>query len=60
MLQPFVGAVCEFSGRFGDCCPLHVRCCGLEVVRVGVQQGIDAPPAYRLKDLCLPEDGGKL
>ena len=35
MLQVLVGAVCYLFGRFGNGPPLHVRCRGLGVVRVG-------------------------
>ena len=35
MLQVFVGAVCELLRCLGNGRPLHVRCCGLGVFRVG-------------------------
>ena len=35
MLQVFVGAVCELFCCLGNGRPLHVRCRGLGVVRVG-------------------------
>ena len=35
MLQVFVGAVCELFCCLGNRSPLHVRCCGLGVFRVG-------------------------
>ena len=35
MLQVFVGAVCELLRRLGNGRPLHARCRGLGVLRVG-------------------------
>ena len=36
MLQVFMGAVRELLRCLGNDCPLHVRCCALGVLRVGV------------------------
>ena len=64
MLQVPVGAVCELLCCLGNGRPLHVRRCGLGVLRVGAQQGVDGcgdeSPADRLEYLSLLEEGGEL
>ena len=64
MLQVFVGAAGEVFRCFGNGGPLHVRCHGLGVVRVGAGQGVDGIGdelrADRLEYLGLLEDGGEL
>ena len=58
-----MGAVREWRGRFEDAGPLHVRCRGLGVVRMGAWQGVDGsgdePAANGLEDLSVPGDGGQ-